>query len=76
MSKDNVLEYPKLDNEVITVKNFMVIKEATMKCGDITVLVGEQGMGKSLLAKLRYFFWELSRGVDGSLLFVHSDATR
>ncbi len=57
MGKDNVLEYPKLDNEIITVKNFMVIKEATMKCGDITVLVGEQATGKSLLAKLRYFFW-------------------
>ena len=63
MGKDNVLEYPKLDNEVITVKNFMVIKEATMKCGDITVLVGEQGMGKSLLAKLRCFFWEYQEGL-------------
>ncbi len=58
MSKDNILEYPKLDNEVIEVTNFLVIKEATMKCGDITVLVGEQATGKSLLAKLRYFFWE------------------
>ena len=63
MGKDNVLEYPKLDNEVITVKNFMVIKEATMKCGDITVLVGEQATGKSLLAKLRYFFWEYQQGL-------------
>ncbi|MGU9962772.1 MAG: AAA family ATPase [Candidatus Halichondribacter symbioticus] len=63
MSKDNVLEYPKLDNEVITVKNFMVIKEATMKCGDITVLVGEQATGKSLLAKLRYFFWEYQQNL-------------
>ena len=63
MSKDNVLEYPKLDNEVITVKNFMVIKEATMKCGDITVLVGEQATGKSLLAKLRCFFWEYQEGL-------------
>ncbi len=63
MGKDNVLEYPKLDNEVITVKNFMVIKEATMKCGDITVLVGEQARGKSLLAKLRYFFWNYQEGL-------------
>ncbi len=71
MSKDNVLEYPKLDNEVITVKNFMVIKEATMKCGDITVLVGEQATGKSLLAKLRYFFWNYQGGLWRSVL-LHS----
>ncbi len=71
MGKDNVLEYPKLDNEVITVKNFMVIKEATMKCGDITVLVGEQATGKSLLAKLRYFFWEYQEALLHSAI-VHS----
>ncbi len=63
MSKDNVLEYPRLDNEVIRVKNFLVIKKAKMKCGDITVLVGEQARGKSLLAKLRYFFWEYQQGL-------------
>ena len=63
MGKDNVLEYPKLDNEVIEVTNFLVIKEATMKCGDITVLVGEQATGKSLLAKLRYFFWDYQQGL-------------
>ena len=34
-----------------------------MKCGDITVLVGEQARGKSLLAKLRYFFWEYQQGL-------------
>ena len=69
MGKDNVLEYPKLDNEVITVKNFMVIKEATMKCGDITVLVGEQATGKSLLAKLRYFFWDYQQDLRHSVIF-------
>ena len=58
MNQDTALRYPKLDNEVITVKNFLVIKEAEMKCSDITVLVGEQATGKSLLAKLRYFFWK------------------
>ncbi len=71
MGKDNVLEYPKLDNEVITVKNFMVIKEATMKCGDITVLVGEQATGKSLLAKLRYFFWNYQEILPYAIM-VHS----
>ncbi len=69
MSKDNVLEYPKLDNEIITVKNFMVIKEATMKCGDITVLVGEQATGKSLLAKLRYFFWNYQEILPHSVIW-------
>ncbi len=69
MSKNDVLEYPKLDNEVITVKNFMVIKEATMKCGDITVLVGEQATGKSLLAKLRYFFWNYQADLSRSIIF-------
>ncbi len=73
MSKDNVLEYPKLDNEVITVKNFMVIKEATMKCGDITVLVGEQATGKSLLAKLRYFFWEYQHELMEFLIILSDD---
>ncbi len=58
MNQDVILKYPKLDNEIIKVTNFLVIKEAEMKCGDITVLVGEQATGKSLLAKLRYFFWE------------------
>ncbi len=72
MSEKTGLEYPKLDNEVITVKNFMVIKEATMKCGDITVLVGEQATGKSLLAKLRYFFWDYQEG----LLSIYSVFTR
>ncbi len=73
MGKDNVLEYPKLDNEVITVKNFMVIKEATMKCGDITVLVGEQATGKSLLAKLRYFFWNYQHELMEFLIILSDD---
>ncbi len=71
MGKDNVLEYPKLDNEVITVTNFLVIKEATMKCGDITVLVGKQATGKSLLAKLRYFFWDYQQDLMNFDLFVY-----
>ena len=63
MSENKNIEYPKLDNEVITVENFLVIKKAKMKCGDITVLVGEQARGKSLLAKLRYFFWYYQEGL-------------
>ena len=63
MGKNDKISYPELKNEVIKVTNFLVIKKATMKCGDITVLVGEQARGKSLLAKLRYFFWEYQQGL-------------
>jgi hypothetical protein len=37
------------------VKNFSVIKEAEFEFGKITVLIGPQSSGKSLLCKLAYF---------------------
>jgi len=39
----------------LTVKNFSVIKEAELEFGKITVLIGPQASGKSLLCKLAYF---------------------
>jgi hypothetical protein len=45
----------------LTVKNFSVIKEAELEFGKITVLIGPQSSGKSLLCKLAYF---LSREVS------------
>jgi energy-coupling factor transporter ATP-binding protein EcfA2 len=39
----------------LTVKNFSVIKEAELEFGKITVLIGPQTSGKSLLCKLAYF---------------------
>lgn len=39
----------------LTVKNFSVIKEATLEFGKITVLIGPQASGKSLLCKLAHF---------------------
>jgi len=39
----------------LTVKNFSVIKEAELEFGKITVLMGPQASGKSLLCKLVYF---------------------
>jgi hypothetical protein len=39
----------------LTVKNFSVIKDAELKFGKITVLIGPQSSGKSLLCKLAYF---------------------
>lgn len=46
----------------LTVKNFSVIKEATLEFGKITVLIGPQASGKSLLCQLAYF---LGREVIG-----------
>ena len=39
----------------LTVKNFSVIKDAELDFGKITVLIGPQSSGKSLLCKLAYF---------------------
>lgn len=39
----------------LTVKNFSVIKDAEMEFGKITVLIGPQSSGKSLLCKLTHF---------------------
>lgn len=40
----------------LTVHNFSVIKHAELEFGKITVLIGPQASGKSLLCKLAYFF--------------------
>ncbi|HUA99378.1 MAG TPA: AAA family ATPase, partial [Terracidiphilus sp.] len=40
----------------LTVENFSVIKYAKLEFGKITVLIGPQASGKSLLCKLAYFF--------------------
>ncbi len=61
MSEKFILEYPKLDNEIIIVKGFLNLKSVKMETGAITVLVGEQAAGKSILAKLQYFFWKYQR---------------
>jgi hypothetical protein len=39
----------------LTVKNFSVIKEAELEFGKITVLIGPQSSGKSILCRLAYF---------------------
>ena len=44
----------------LTVKNFSVIKDAELEFGKITVLIGPQSSGKSLLCKLAYF---LGKGI-------------
>jgi predicted ATPase len=44
--------------ESLTVKNFLVIKNAYFKVGKINLIIGPQASGKSVLAKLLYFFRE------------------
>ena len=39
----------------LTVKNFSVIREAELEFGKITVLIGPQSSGKSLLCRLAHF---------------------
>ncbi len=57
----------------LTVKNFSVIKDAELEFGKITVLIGPQASGKSLLCKLAYFFEKVVREqIAESLRFVES----
>ncbi len=43
----------------LTVKNFSVIKDAELEFGRITVLIGPQASGKSLLCRLAFFFQQV-----------------
>jgi len=43
----------------LTVENFSVIKHAELEFGKITVLIGPQASGKSLLCKLAFFFQQI-----------------
>lgn len=44
---------------VLTVKNFSCVNQANIKLAKITVLIGPQASGKSVLSKLVYFFYEI-----------------
>jgi energy-coupling factor transporter ATP-binding protein EcfA2 len=55
----------------LTVKNFSVIKEAELEFGKITVLIGPQSSGKSLLCKLAYFLGPILS--ESSATFAASD---
>jgi predicted ATPase len=45
--------------ETLHVKNFLTIREAKLEVGRFTVVIGPQASGKSVLAKLVYFFRNL-----------------
>jgi energy-coupling factor transporter ATP-binding protein EcfA2 len=62
----------------LTVKNFSVIKEAELEFGKITVLIGPQASGKSVLCKLAYFLSKrlLELAVDSISLDKSEDEFR
>lgn len=45
--------------ENLVVKNFLVIREADFLVGRVNIIIGPQANGKSILAKLLYFFREV-----------------
>lgn len=55
----------------LTVKNFSVIKKAKLEFGKITVLIGPQSSGKSLLCKLAFFFSQVVPEIDYATLPFH-----
>src|SRR5687768_15480478 len=53
----------------LSIKNFICIKEAEVEFDDFTVFIGEQGAGKSLIAKLYFFIRRiLPEDIDKGLL--------
>jgi len=42
--------------EQIKVKNFLILKDINLNIGRVNIIIGTQASGKSLLAKLLYFF--------------------
>lgn len=46
--------------ETIRIQNFLIIQEAELHLNKINVLIGPQASGKSLIAKLCYFFKNIS----------------
>ncbi|HEY9704752.1 MAG TPA: AAA family ATPase, partial [Allocoleopsis sp.] len=45
--------------EYLEITNFLTIKQANLEIKKITLLIGEQATGKSLIAKILYFFQDL-----------------
>jgi predicted ATPase len=43
----------------LSVEDFSCLKSATFQVAPVTVLIGPQGSGKSVLCKLNYFFYEV-----------------
>jgi predicted ATPase len=46
--------------EQISIKNFLIIKEANLEIKKINIIIGPQANGKSVIAKLTYYFKSIS----------------
>ncbi|ENN2390375.1 AAA family ATPase [Vibrio alginolyticus] len=54
-------------SQSLTIKNFLVIKKAEVDIKRINVLIGPQANGKSIIAKLVYFFNSISHEINESV---------
>ena len=54
--------------ETLVVKNFLVIKEASLDVKKINIIIGSQGTGKSVLAKTLYLLKNLENLVRSNLI--------
>lgn len=60
-------------NEKITIENFGGIKKATIPLNRINIFIGPQASGKSVTAKLVYFFKELFNHLSTEVLLKNKD---
>ncbi|MCP4132247.1 MAG: ATP-binding protein [bacterium] len=51
----------------ITIHNFLTLKDISITVANITIIIGHQGEGKSLLAKLLYFFKDFTQDFHKSI---------
>jgi hypothetical protein len=58
--------------ELLHIKNFAGIKEAEFEFKRLSVLIGPQASGKSICAKLVYFFREIVRSLSEAVLLGHN----
>ncbi len=54
--------------EKIIIKNFLIFDDVEMEIKRLNILIGEQASGKSLLAKLVYFFKDIGKYTLSSLI--------
>ena len=55
--------------QTLTVKNFLTLKTINISIPKINILIGPQAEGKSVLAKLVYFFKTFVRDFQNAIVF-------
>ena len=45
---------------ILKIKEFSCVDEAELQLGQLTVLIGPQASGKSVISKLIYFFYDMA----------------